>query len=429
MISNSISQSESSSCYHWLFEMDDPKQISNILGSDRSVYVRSSYEWSPLDYYCLGYCISHSQCQWILGFEFAFMRDEGVEMFCNGTLSNRQATWNGKITEANFNGNEITKEGIKSLGKVFPQMLQTIDELQLGSNKLNADALEVFSTVIPKLTSLQELNLSSNPIGDGGAVELIRTLCHCKTPLRYLDLNSTGIGEEDCASLTILISSTDLETLCVSSSHLSSNSVASIMNGILQNNTIRTLVMSSSQFSVDNCTSLSSILQQPMCQLRELHIDYCNIDSGGALQLAAGLTHNQSLKEIWISGNPIGDTGAAALCDAISNNTILQRLYMSRCKITSKGFIEVSSSLTRNTTLQVLDMGGNSLGMDGAKAVSKMITDNNTPKMLYLRDDDSLEEGVDIIISSLQSNNSLERLFLPSKFERPADPRVWWPIR
>ena len=345
-------------------------------------------------------------------------------MFCNGTLSNRQATWNGKITEAYFNYNEITEEGIKSLVKVSHPILQTIEGLHLRSNKLNAEALDVFSAVIPKLTSLQVLDLSYNPIGDGGAVEFIRTLCHFKTTLRFIYLDDTGIGEEDCTSLTILISSTDLETLDVSNNHLSSNSITSIMNCILQNNAIRTLRMSSSQFSVDNCTSLSSILQQPMCQLRKLHIANCNIDSGGALQLAAGLTHNQSLEVINISDNPIGDTGAAALCDAISNNTILQYLYMESCEITSKGFIEVSSSLT---SLPTLFMGGNSLGMDGAKAVSKMITDNNTLKLLDLSVDDSLEEGVDIIISSLQSNNSLERLFLPSKFKRPADPRVeWW---
>ena len=422
MISNSISQYKSSSCYHWFFESDDPKQISNALRADKSVYVHSSYEWSPLDYYCLGYCISHSQCQWELDFRSAFMGDEGMEMFCNGTLSNRQATWNGKIMEADFHCNEITEEGIKSLMKISLRMLQTIVILRFGFNKLNAEALAIFS---PKLTSLQVLNLANNPIGDGGAVELIRTLCHCNIPLKYLDLGGTGIGEEDCASLTILISSTDLEELDVSFNKLSSNSVTSIMNGILQNNTIRTLEIISSQFSVDNCTSLSSILQQPMCQLRKLHIDFCNIDSGGALQLAAGLTHNQSLEVINISDNPIGDTGAAALCDAISNNTILQRLYMERCKITSKGFIEVSSSLTKNTTLKELDMGGNSLGMDGAKAVSKMITDNNMLKWLHLSDSDSLE-GVDIIISSLQSNNSLEGLFLPIKFKRSADPRVEW---
>ena len=423
MISNSISQYKSSSCYHWLFEMEDSKQISNVLGSDKSVSVRSSYEWSPLDYYCLGYCISHSQCQWELNLFSASMGDEGVEMFCNGTLSNRQATCNGKITEANFSNNVITEEGIKSLVKVSPPILQTIEVLHLQSNKLNAEALHVFSTVIPKLTSLQVLNLALNPIGDGGAVELIGTLCHCNTPLKYLNLYGTGIGEEDCASLTILISSTDLETLDVSKNNLSSNSVTSIMNGILQNNTIRTLWMSSSQFSVDNCTSLSSILQQPMCQLKKLSIAWCNIDSVGALQLAAGLTHNQSLEVINISDNPIGDTGAAALCDAISNNTILRYLSMSRCKITSKGFIEVSSSLTN---LQELYMGGNSLGMDGAKAVSKMITDNNTLKSLDLSHDDSFGEGVDIIISSLQSNNSLIRLSLPSIFKRPADPRVVW---
>ena len=426
-LSKIISPSKSSpSSYQWLFECDDSKQISKVLCSGESVSVRSSYEWSPLDYYCLGYCISHSQCQWELNFSSTSMGDEGVEMFCNGTLSNRQVTWNGKIIKANFDDNAITEEGIKLLVQVPPQILQKINNLYLGINKLNENALDVFSKVIPELTSLQVLSLPGNSVGDRGAVKLIRTLCDNKTPLQHLYLYSTDISEDCCTCLMKLLSCTDLKKLDVSKNDLSSSSVTFIMEGIRQKNAIETLGISFSHFLEENCTSLASVLQQPMCQLKWLDIENCQIKSDGALQLAAGLTNNKSLESIYLSDNPIGDDGAAAVGKAITNNVVLRILDMCNCKITSKGFSKLASSLSNNTKLQTLSISGNQAGIEGASAVGKMITDNKTLEELSIGSDDSLEKGVDIMISSLQSNTCLKQLCLPKKFKRPTLPRVRW---
>ena len=425
-----ISPSKSSpSSYQWLFECEyDAEQISKVLcsGDHEPVSVRSSYEWSPLDYYCLGYCISHSQCQWKLDFSSASMGDEGVEMFCNGILSNRQVTWNGKILRVNFNDNDVTEKGIKSLVQVPPTILQKINKLYLGINKLNENALDVFSKIIPELTSLQVLSLSRNSIGDRGAVKLIRTLCDSKTPLRHLYLNSTDVSENCCTFLVNLLSSTDLKKLDISKNNLSSSSVAFTMNGIQQRNTIETLEISASNFSKENCTSLASVLQQPMCQLKWLDIENCQIKSDGAIQLAAGLTNNKSLENIYLSDNPIGEDGAVALGEAITNNVVLKILYMCNCEITSKGFAKLASSLSKNTKLQTLWISDNQTGIEGARAVSKMIAHNKTLKELSICSDDSLEKEIDIIVSSLQSNTSLKQLCLPKKFKRPEVPIVRW---
>ena len=427
MITKYISQSKSSpSSYQWLFECDDAEQISKVLCSGESVSVRSSYEWNPLDYYCLGYCISHSQCQWKLDFSSASMGDEGVEMFCNGILSNRQVTWNGKILKANFNDNDITEEGIKSLVQVPPQILQKINKLYLGKNKLNENALDVFSTVIPELTSLQVLSLSRNSIGDRGAVKLIRALCDSKTPLQHLYLKNTYMSENCCTFLANLLSSTDLKKLDVSKNNLSSSSVTFIMDGIQQRNAIETLEISASNFSEENCKSLASILKQPGCQLKWLDIENCQIKSDGALQLAAGLTNNKSLETIYLSDNPIGDDGAAALGETITNNVVLKILYMCNCEITSKGFAKLASSLSKNTKLQTLWISGNQPGIEGARAVSKMIAHNKTLKELSICSDDSQEREIDIIVSSLQNNTSLKQLCLPKIFKRPEVPIVRW---
>ena len=58
-------------------------------------------------------------------------------------------------------------------------------------------------------SKLQVLSLKSNPIGKGGAVEILEYLHNCKTPLKEFNLANTGVGEEDCAQLALLMANTD----------------------------------------------------------------------------------------------------------------------------------------------------------------------------------------------------------------------------
>ena len=378
--------------YHWLFEAGDG--VPEELGSNKKIYVRSSYSWNPLDYYAVGHCISRYQFQWKLGFTNASMGDEGVEMICKGMASNTKTTHSGEI-EGYFSGNHITSDGLKWFLEIPIQFLQQMKKLSFVSNELDGPALNTFCGAIPNMTHLQVLNLSLNPIGKGGAVEVLKCLFHYKTPLKVLDLWDTGVGEEDCAQLALLI---DLEVLDIHNNSLSSNSVA----------------------------SLSSLLQQSVCQLRWLYIIECGIGGEGAVHLGTGLTNNHSLTTLEMGDNPIGDIGAAALGDMISDNTVLETLHMDRCEITSQGFVQLAAGLISNTSLKILRLDHNHCGMEGAKAIGNMLEENKTLQRLELDDDDLLEEGVDVIMAGLQHNTTLSELWLPRKYQCPADPRVEW---
>ena len=377
---------EQATAYHWLFEAGGG--VPEELGSNKEVSVRSSYSWNPLDYYAVGYCISHYQFKWKIYFSDASMGDEGFEMICKGMASNTKTTHSGEI-EGDFRGNHITPDGLKWFLEIPIQLLQQMKKLDFRANELDGPALNTFCGAIPNLTHLQELALSGNPIGKGGAVEVLKCLHHYKTPLKELNLNFTGVGEEDCAQLALLI---DLEVLVMHDNSLSSNGVA----------------------------SLSSLLQQSVCQLRELDIRGCGIGGEGAVYLGTGLTNNHSLTTLWMGDNPIGDIGAAAL---IRDNTVLETLNMQYCEITSQGFVQLAAGLISNTSLKKLNLYGNHCGMEGAKAIGNMLEENKTLQELWLY---SLEEGVSVIMAGLQHNTSLSELRLPWQYQCPADPRVVW---
>jgi Ran GTPase-activating protein (RanGAP) involved in mRNA processing and transport len=407
----------------WIFTADDV--MTPIAKSTETVYVESSSSWTPQDYYLVGIGIARYQLQWKLTCEGASMGDEKLKELTRGMSTGDTDAWAGSI-ECDFSSNDISLKGIKSFMKIPPQLAQQINQLNLADNRLNKDALNAFSTLIPKLTGLQELSLGDNPIGNGGAVKVLKYLHRYKTPLKKL---SVEVDEENRAQLALLVANSDLEDLYITGKSLSPNSAATvIMKGLLPNSSIQVLFMDGSLLSNKSCVSFASLLQQAEYKLSVLHIRESNISGEGAAHLAAALTNNHSLTELDISVNPIGETGAIAFGNLVSINRALTTLSMDRCRINHAGCVQLAEGLTENTTLQTLWMQDNRIGVDGARALSEMITKNKTLRELYLCGDTSLGEGVDSLLASVQNNTTLEGLILPEKYhgQRPADDRVSW---
>ena len=364
MIREHISDYESAAIYHWMYEGGDTEAVSNLLASRESIEVKSSHEWSPLDYFVVGYSIAHSQSKWNLYFLNSYMGNEGIEMFSKGLMKTRAVTWKGEITSADFEGCDI--HSIEYFLNIPHPILQKFIEMNLGNNKLDVISLTLLSHA---LTSLRTLILYSCGITSEGAVQLSAGLGVNKS-LTRLELYWNPIG--------------DIGAACIGDA-IKTNAV-----------------------------------------LEHLEISGCEITSEGAVQLSAGLAINKSLTRLELWGNPIGDIGAASIGDAIKTNAVLEHLDIAYCEITSQGCIHIAAALSENSTLLVLQMEGNAIGVEGAKAMSEMLEKNISLKELYLHGDDSFEEGVDVVLSSLQQNASLTELSLSDRYQQPADPRVKW---
>ena len=418
LISHHItSHIESPSVFHWVYEGGD---VGELAESGEKV-VGSAYAWSPLDYYVLGHSIPLFNFNWYLGFQGTSMGDEEMKTFVQGLSISKDVNCE-QITVVYFSHNNISLEGIKYLVNIPTQIGQLITGLNLSDNKLNQDAAIAFSQVLPNLTTLEWLDLSCNPLGAAGAVQVLRALHHCKSPLYSLDLRCTGVGEEDIVPPTQPIVINNLEIL-----RISGDLLPSIMKCPLSNTTLKTLNMSDSTLSDEAAMCLRSLLQQSALKFRDLNIRRCRVTSEGAVQLARGLTGNQWLNILNMRRNSIGDTGAAALGDMLKYNTSLQELNIVLCGITSQGAVEIAAGLTENSTLHGLDMRDNEIGVAGAEAMARMLVENSTLQELDLRWDETLGEGVDVLLSSLHKNTTLHKLNLSPIYKRPSDPRVkWW---
>ena len=403
--------------FHFLFEAKDISVTTRTLGSDEMV-VSSRYSWTPLDYYVTGHAISHSNCPWRLHFLYSSIDDEKFELFCQGCAASGGTGCRGHISHAAFWGNDITSKSIQSFVNIPPHILQDMRELHLSCNKLDGSTCDLLAKAVPSMSRLEDLLLGSNPIGSGGAVEMIKALCG--SGVKRLWLYNTGIGEPDCEALCELLKSThSLQNLHISQNNLSSESVTSIITGLSHNSSVTYLVISNSHFSTANVDSLTSILKgHSKCTLTGLDLEDCHISSESVVELVAALCKNTTLEHLDLSHNCIGEhvEGVTAVAKMLVENKTLTVLNLRDCHISSEGAVELAAALCKNSTLKNLNLDRNPIGVEGASSMSDMLQHNTSLEVLWLRDDSVGEEGVRQLINSLKHNQTLRQLWLPMKY-------------
>ena len=338
-------------CFHFLFEAKDISMTTRTLGS-REMFVSSHYSWTPLDYYVTGHAISHSNCSWRLEFNHKSIDDSKFELLCQGCAAYERNGCRGHISRANFRGNGITTKSIPSFVNIPPHILQNMRQLCLDNNELDGSACDLLAKAVPSLSRLEHLWLAWNPIGSGGAMEVIKALCG--SGVKWLYLYNTGIGEPDCEALCELLkSSHSLSKLDIEKNNLSSESVANIITGLSHNSSLKFLHISNSHFGMANVVSLASVLKD-QCTLTHLMLRDCHISEQGASELAAALCKNSTLKHLNLGHNPIGVEGASSMSDMLQHNTSLEVLYLSDDSVGEEGVHQLINSLKYNQTLRKL---------------------------------------------------------------------------
>ena len=277
---------------HWLFESQGLTAITSVRGSDCVCFDQFGCDYArPVDWYVLGYVISHSRCDWKLG--LVRCKLESVELFLKAlSLYEDQCLL---PTAGQIRGiwlRESDQAAVHLLVDNVPQMLvfQDLTHLGLKESNVTSETCNLLSKHTDLLLHLQYLNLSDNPIGRGGAVNLITSLTKFST-IRELHLNNTGIGFEDCKALSeLLASSMCIEVLNIGGNQLSPDSIKFVLDGLSHNTSLEKLDMRRSKFSSENILSLASVLRVNTTS-KELDIRHC-IQKSDSVHLRKALEEN-----------------------------------------------------------------------------------------------------------------------------------------
>ena len=419
---------------NWLFEAQSETAMSLILGERKVEFKASKSHMSPMDYYSLGYCISHSQCQWVLSLTSTMeISKEKIKMLADGA---RDVTGEAKVVElgddalshlkrdkldllfTEWNNNlSLQKLSIKEKLSVWPNFSSELRVLELCD--ITDEKIEFLITLIKKSSSLQRFTMSMAGYASECAhklLELVQTIDHHPT------LQEKSVKELGGCRVTTDVDVHALSQLCSKYydsmrtnfiryvGELSDDGVIVLADILQHKYGSRELNLSDGGTSDDGTVSLARALHYNST-IHKLKLHYNNISGKGAVALADTLHHNSTLQSLDLMSNSICNEGAVALADALHHNSTLQSLTLNYNRIGKEGAVALADALHHNSTLQSLNLGGNSIGDEGAVALADALHHNSTLQSLDLNNSIG-NEGAVALADALHHNSTLQSLNL-----------------
>ena len=433
----------------WLFEAQNDGVIEHVLGQ-KTIEFDLSSKMLPLDYYSLGYCLSHSQCQWVLGLGKKIGEDE-VRMLAAGAGTRSEPR--GRVTGLKRKQTERSKSQMKeksllSLSGKCLSMLFTEWKSILCLHQLSMELPARCDQITwPDLSALRVLELETK----GHTKRKLETLLpglslESLTVLRSHDEECVAIGDH-------ITSTTSLKELCISSGISEEKGVEAITAALASNQSLpleRLELECKCTFTATAGDSLAQFITNTTT-LKYLSIKRCTFSAHALLVLARAIHYNSILqtknveefhltvnddneakdlarlqveypdlmnkigpnKTIVYSNNSISDAGAEALTQALlHHNSTLTELVLSNNSISDAGAVALAQALHHNSTLTRLVLSNNSISDAGAVALAQALHHNSTLTKLYLSNNSVSDAGAVALAQALHHNSTLTALNL-----------------
>ncbi|XP_036024149.1 ribonuclease inhibitor isoform X2 [Onychomys torridus] len=139
------------------------------------------------------------------------------------------------LKELSLAGNELRDEGAQLLCESLLEPGCQLESLWVKTCSLTAACCSHFCSVLTKNRSLLELQMSSNPLGDLGVLELCKALGQPDTVLRVLWLGDCDVTDSGCGSLaSVLLTNRSLQELDLSNNCMGDSGVLQLMESLKQ---------------------------------------------------------------------------------------------------------------------------------------------------------------------------------------------------
>lgn len=343
-----------------LFEAQDPQACDFVCQSNKTGYQPDTV--TPFDLYALGYCIIHSHSSWALDLRGCNVSSESLQMLALSLHSKPHPR--SQIEELHLGGFVNTTEniamvGMKHVTDIPLSMLATLHKLCLSQCNLDRSACNILATFVQHLPNLAHLFVNENPLGNGGAKNLLQALQQCQN-LCTLFLHSCNLGVDDILCLReLLAQKTSLNVLSVGDKNMSPEYLELMLTSVFAPTSLHTLLI-------------------------------CDVDLTNAGHFLQSLSQNTNITTLKLFGCKVSKDTVTSITETVANSTSLQHLSTSNCP---------------------------GMNADTAKTLSGMIANNKSLKKLYLLEQLEITGCIELI-QALRHNYTLTTLVLPLQYQK-----------
>ena len=427
---------------NWMFETQSDDVIASLMEQKRIGFF--FIDMLPIDYYSLGYCIAHSQCQWVLRVEEEEKLDEERVRTLAAGASTSDGGQGGKIVR--LEGEVLTEylnmiftewKSILQLHQLSLMLWVPCDEITWPDlSELRILILTIRSCTVKLDSLLPHLSLESLTVtGDEGRLEYEDCVAIENHLINASTLKHVSISDCECNASGLLVlaralhdhptlQEKKLERLCISLIEGDDEVRGWAQLYIEYPNMVNwTDLVKVTGISDAGAVALARTLHHNST-LTKLNLSNNSISYAGAVALAQALHCNSTLTKLNLSNNSISYAGAVALAQALHHNSTLTALDMSNSSVSDAGAVALAQALHHNSTLTALDMSNSSVSDAGAVALAQALHHNSILRELDLTDNDGIgEEGVSQVVYILALRVNTEcKLNLPRRYEEYTTP-------
>ncbi|XP_072891689.1 NACHT, LRR and PYD domains-containing protein 3-like [Hemitrygon akajei] len=291
---------------HYLFESQNRGLAQDALGSLKTLSF-SGMTLTPVDCAVLSHAIGLCDTIKHLNLEKCNIQCEGIQRLGPGLH---------KCQELRLGKNDLGDSGVKLVLSALRNPECKIQKLWLGYVGLTDSGAEDLASALSTKSSLTELDLSCNKLGDSGVKLVSVALRNPECKIQKLELVGVGLtdsGAEDLASA--LSTKPSLTELDLSNNELGDSGVKLV----------------------------SAALRNPECKIQKLWLESVGLTDSGAEDLASALSTKPSLTELDLGLNSLTDRSVPALRRLILTLPSLEWIWLRGNWFTETGKEELRS--------------------------------------------------------------------------------------
>lgn len=275
--------------------------------------------------------------------------------------------------------------------------------LPLCAVKVISAAIYMFSDI----TTLEIHGLSSST-----AIELARGLNFAvEAEIQSLSLHGSSIGMKGFEAIAEFLRSEHcvIQTLSLTNSGLSHNSMAPIANAMKKNKTITSLTLSCNDLLQQGAMSVSEMIRENKV-IQHLDLYGCKLSEQGSAAILEALCENPNILYLELDRNILATLGETAVGKyLVHKNCHLKTLNLSQSRIRPHNLL---SSLALNTSLRSLDLSYNILDDNSVDLLCEALKSNKFLQKLNLSHCGLNETSAKKIIQYASASITVIRFFM-----------------
>ncbi|KFO93992.1 Ribonuclease inhibitor, partial [Buceros rhinoceros silvestris] len=310
------------------------------------------------------------------------------------------------LTELHLSDNKLETAGVKMLCQGMMNPNCKLEKLQLEYCELTGDVVEALNAALQSKPALKQLSLSNNALGDAAVKLLCRGLLDANCNLELLQLENCGITCDSCQEISaVLGSSSSLIELSVGDNKIGDAGVAVLCQGLMHPDCkIQKLWLWDCDLTSASCKDLAKListkeslveislidnnlrdagmemlcqaLKDPSCKLQELWVRECGLTTACCKAIGSALSTNKHLKVLHVGENKLGDAGVELIAEGVLHPSCsIQSLWLCNCDLSAACCPTLVKLMTSKPCLTELDVGYNPLGDGGVRMLCETLRD------------------------------------------------------